>query len=89
MTKDFLKHLFTVLSKGKAIDAIVEAHETELKAKDERIETQKQAISFLERRIGNKSCEDCNPTRMGVANRDCRNCFWHPDSGMYNQFMPK
>ena len=32
MTKDFLKHLFTVLSKGKAIDAIVEAYEAELKA---------------------------------------------------------
>ena len=39
MTKDFLKHLFTVLSKGKAIDAIIDAHEAELKVKDERINT--------------------------------------------------
>ena len=73
------------------VQRLVEVNHTlraKLKAKDERIETQKQAISFLESRIGNRSCENCNPTRMGVKNRDCQNCFWHPDSGLYDHFIP-
>ena len=70
------------------VDKTSEVLEAELKAKDERIETQKQAISFLESRIGNRSCENCNPARMGVENRDCQNCFWHPDSGLYDHFIP-
>ena len=44
MTKDFLKHLFTVLSKGKAIDAIVEAHKAELKNKEEKHGDELQAL---------------------------------------------
>ncbi len=71
------------------VNVIFDEHEAELKAKNDRIETQKQAISFLESRIGNRSCENCNPTRMGVENRDCQNCFWHPDSGLYDHFIPR
>ena len=51
MTRDFLRHLFTVLSQGKAIDAIVDAHEAELKAKDEEIENLKTMVQ--------KMCAEC------------------------------
>ena len=44
MTKDFLKHFFTVLSKGKAIDAIVEAYKAELKNKKEKHGDEFQAL---------------------------------------------
>ena len=102
MTREQMKSHFVVHTNGqdewikvdkriydKAIDMFCAAHDAELKAKDERIETQKQAISFLESRIGNRSCENCNPARMGVENRDCQNCFWHPDSGLYDHFIPR
>ena len=44
MTKDFLKHLFTVLSKGEAIDAIVETYKAELKNKEEKHGDELQAL---------------------------------------------
>ena len=86
MTKDFLKHLFTVLSKGKAIDAIVETYKAELKNKEEKhgdelqalLNDMGRAISKLSGELKAKDARIEELEAMVEKMKCCENCNFYP-----------
>ncbi len=91
MTREEAKTTFIVHSNGQDewlridkrtyqnfIDKIYDAHEAELKAKDERIQTQKDAISFLENTVKEKiAC--IAELEAKIEPKSCDGCKYEED----------
>jgi septal ring factor EnvC (AmiA/AmiB activator) len=76
-----LKQSMTVVLLGYTVDMMMEmqdAHEAELKAKDERIQTQKDAISFLENTVKEKIARIAE-LEAKIKPKSCDGCKYEED----------